>query len=241
MPTQSQQAQIDWYEEPAQGPSWNVYRQPAQQSWGMPSMGGMLMGNQLGSYLGFGNAMNNAMGQMAMMNLANQQAKLFNNSLNTRLGEAEITGNALLNQALANAFGSIGTANQQRLGSLDQLNHPTMQKYLEGNSGVNVANAQNSGALERIKQLPSILQSLSGMFNLGGGGGGGGLLGFQGSGGQSAIFGGQPQSATAMAVKASQPLNQQAANTAVESPAIVPQLQALLQRRNPNSYTSMVA
>lgn len=196
----------------------------------MYDMGQMLMGNQLGAYLNYPNAMNGAMNQMAMMNLANQQAKLFNNSLNTRLGEADITGNALMQQAMMNALGNVGSAWQGRQGMLDQLNHPTMKDYLSNNSGVAVANAQNTGALARMQQLPGILQSLGGILG-GGAGGGGGLLGFSGSGGQQAILPQQgQQSATTMAVNASKPLPQQAAQQSVASPSVNPALAGMARQ-----------
>lgn len=210
-------------------PSQQVQTNWSQGGAPMYDMASLLMGNTLGSYLNFPNAMQNAMGQMGMFNLANQQAKLFNNSLNTRLGESSQMANALMQQALANAYGNIGSAWQGRQGMLDQLDHPTMKNYLEGNSGVAVANAQNSGALARLQQLPNILSSLGNIFGLGGGGGGGGgLLGFVGSGGQSAVLPQQP-TATNMAVEASKPLPQQAQQTAVGQPAVNRSLAAMAQ------------
>lgn len=187
---------------------------------------------QLYGYPSFAGAMQGAMGQMWNVNQANQQAKLFNNSLNSQLGQTNTMANALMQQALANAYGNIGSAWQQRQGMLDQLNNPTMKNYLEGNSGVAVANAQNAGALARLQQLPGLLSSLGGLFGLGGtgGGGGGGLLGFVGSGGQSATLGPQaPQSPTTMAVKASQPLPQQASQMAVGQPTVNRSLASLTQ------------
>lgn len=214
----SQQAQFNWN----QGGS-------GYGASPMYDMGSLLMGNQLGSYLNFPNAMQGAMNQMLGVNLANQNAQLTNNSFNTRLGESSQMANALMQQALANAYGNIGAAYQGRQGLLDQLNNPTMQDYLKNNSGVAVANAQNAGALARLQQLPGILQSLGGLF--GGGSGGGGLLGFSGSGGQQAVLPQQTQpTATQMAVKASQPLPQQAAQTAVGSPSVAPALAGMAQR-----------
>lgn len=178
---------------------------------GFGGMASALMGNQLGSYLDFGNQMQGAMGQMAGINLMNQRAQQNNNALNTQLGQTSMNSNALIQAALANAMGNIGAAGQNRQASM----------YNTDNAGVNLAGVQNEGAMARLGALPGILNSMSGLF--GGGGGGGGLLGFQNSnGGQSAVLpGGQP-SATQMAVQASQPLPQQAQQTATGNPALNP-------------------
>lgn len=222
---------------PSQQPVFNWNPGAAGQGGGMygyanfGNMADALMGNQLGGYLNFGGNLQNAMSQMAMMNLANQQAKLFNNRLNADLGQTSMNSNAVIQAALARALGDVGSAREGRLGISDQLNNPVYQEYLRGNSGVNVANAQNQGALQRIQALPGVLNSLGGIFNLGGTGGG--LLGFQGSGGQSATLP-QAGSATQMAVNAARPLPQQAEQTATGSPVINQALAALAGRqRNP--------
>lgn len=196
-------------------------------------MAGALMGNQLGSYLGFGNQMQNAMSQMAMMNLANQQAKLYNNNLNSQMNQTQTSSNAVIQAALANALGNVGSSYQQRMGVSDQLNNPVYQDYLRGNSGVNVANANNQGALDRMKMLPGILSGLGGMFNLGGSSGG--LMGFSNPAtGQSAQAGGN---ATQMAMQAAQPLPQQAEQRAVGSPSINPALANMAQGRAPGQQS----
>jgi hypothetical protein len=56
------------------------------------------------------------------------------------------------------------------------------------------------------------------------------LLGFSGSGGQQAILPQQQQTATQMAVKAAQPLPQQAAQTAVGAPSVTPALAGMAQQ-----------
>lgn len=186
------------------------YGQQSQQSSGgnsvLDQLAGSLMGNQLGSYLNYGNQLQGAMNQMGGYNMANQQAKLFNNNLNSQMAQTNTSSNAVIQAALANALGNIGSAYQTRLGG----------------GAVDVANINNQGALDRMKMLPGILSGLGGMFNLGGNGAsGGGLLGFSGAGGQSAQMGGN---ATQNAVQAGQPLPQQAEQQATSSASINPML-----------------
>lgn len=183
-----------------------------------------IIGNQLGSFLNYGDNLQNAMNQMLMVNLMNQRAQQNNNNLNAQLGQTRMNSDALVQAALAGALGNIGSAYQNRLGT----------------QPVDVVNAQNQGALQRLQALPGILSSISGMFNMGGGGGGGGgLLGFQNpSGGQSAILPGAPQTATQKAVQASQPLPQQAQQTAAAQPMVNARLAAAASGRSAMPYQS---
>lgn len=218
-------------QQPMQG-----YGQPARQSsYGggnsmFDQMASALMGNQLGSYLNFGNNLQGGMDRMLMVNLMNQRAQQNNNALNSQLGQTQATANGVIQAALANALGNVGSAYQSRQGIMDQLNHPLYQQSVLGNSGVNVENARNSGALDRMRLLPGILSGLGGMFNMGGSGGG--LMGFSNPNtGQSAQMGGG--NATQMAMQAAQPLPQQAEQRAVGSPSINPALAGMAQGRSP--------
>lgn len=149
--------------------------------WSMNPIGDF----QMGSYFNFPNAMQGAMGQMWDVNKANQQASLTNNAINSQNYQSVNQRDALIQAALAQAFGNIGSANQSRLGVTDQLNNPVYQEFLRGNSGVNIANANGANSLDRLNALPGILQSVAGMFNIGGQSGGG-LGGFRSTDGRQA-------------------------------------------------------
>lgn len=191
-------------------------------------MADAIMGNQLGSYLGFGNQMQGVMDRMLMMNLMNQRASQNNSALNAQMGQTQMNSNALIQAALAGALGNIGMANQNRQASM----------YNTDNAGVSLANVQNQGAKDRLSALPGILSSVAGMFNFGGGSGGqgGGLLGFQnGATGQSATMPGAG-TATSMAVQAGRPLPQQAEQSAIGAPSVNPALAGMAQGRKPQSF-----
>jgi len=87
-----------------------IYMQ--QQQYGQPTIhdigmgiGGALMGQQLGAYMGFGNQMQNAMNQIGSVNAANQQASLMNKAYQL---EYQKSRDKLA--ALSQLFGAGGTA-----------------------------------------------------------------------------------------------------------------------------------
>lgn len=174
----SQQAQFNWN----QGGS-------GYGASPMYDMGSLLMGNQLGSYLGFPGAMQGAMNNMFGVNAANQNASLYNNAI-----QAQLQG--ILGASANNAYGNIGSQYVNRLTQNDLLNNPLYAEQVRGNLGTTIQELQNKGLLDlenvRSQQKQATLQSLMGMLGqLFPGGlnvGGGGIKGFMGTGGQSAIL-----------------------------------------------------
>lgn len=155
-----------------------------------------LLNNQLGSYLNYPNAMQGAMGQMWDVNQSNQQAKLYNNSLNANLGIAQMQANALRDQAAYGAYGQIGSGYMNRLTQNDLLTNPLYAEQVRGNLGTAIQELENKGLLdlerERSGQRRETLAALTGLLgNLFPGGmsvGQSGLGGFTGTGGQAAVL-----------------------------------------------------
>lgn len=188
-------------------------------------LGSSLMGNQLGSYLNFGNNLQGAMGQMQNINQGNQQAKLYNNALNSQLGQANILGNSNIMQALINAQGNIGVQREAN----NVMNNPLWQEQMRGNLGTSVADAQGRNALALLQAKGGIakdlLGGLGGLFGGVGGNAASILQGFSNADGsqQASLGGGAP-------APAGNPAAQPAATQQAQPGALQPYLQQISAR-----------
>lgn len=191
----------------------------------LDQLGGSLMGNQLGAYLNFPGAMQGAMGQMQGINQGNQQATLYNNALNSQLGQANILGNSNIMQALINAQGQIGVQREAN----NVMNNPLWQEQMRGNLGTSVADAQGRNALALMQAKGGIakdlLGGLGGLFGGVGGNAASILQGFTNSDGSQQAHLGAPAPA-----QAGNPAMQPAATQQAQPGAMQPYLQQISAR-----------
>lgn len=182
---------------------------------------------QWNAFANFGNSMNNAMGQMWGVNAANQQAKLYNNSLNSQLGQANMLANSNIMQALLDAKARIGVADLQNQGYQQMMNNPLWQEQMRGNLGTSVADAQGRNALALLQAKGGIAKDLLGGL--------GGLFGGVGGGAANVLQGfssadGSQQARLGAPAPAGNPAAQPAATQQAQPGALQPYLQQISAR-----------
>lgn len=198
----------------------------------------MIQGNQLGSYLGFGGQMQDAMNQMWNVNRSNQQASLYNNNLDMQMGQANALANSNILQALYDAQARLGVADLQNVGQQQLLNNPLYQESIRGNLGTNVADAQGRNALALMQAKGGIandlFSKLGGFFGGGTGGIGGNaasiLQGFSSPDGSQSAMLPQRAGAGAAPAAATNPAATPAATQQAQPGAMQPYLQQISAR-----------